>query len=785
MNDLNDFQPSPPVRPWLLLVLLIGIGFRLVYSWYCYVSNFDTGTVGLMAVNILDGERPLFFYGQNYMGALEAYVGAISVAIFGPTDFAISLSTILFAGLWMMASYLLFRDLGNRVSGLIAALLVAVPGYWIIKYSVSPYGGYTIAFFCGTLALWLAVRLVKTPMGGGPLILHCAGMGLLGGIGLWTHYLVAPYLAVAGILCLVILIRHPSGELMLAYGLGGCLALLGLVPAFLVQDQFTGNDTAVSFSFAGDHLGRAWDVFRKVNVPRLVSWDMESVTAWLGTPLRLFNGVVLATGFILYLAGFSRRAAHPLLHAVPLLFLIIFSLLFFPHSMSEVEAPRYMISAWIFFLGAALALGWGSNSPGLTIFSGIAILGFALSQLAGQGLYFKEKRPVKTARAGLYNNHVQFAREAKTDVVEIVGGPIEGHDSQILSFHAANDPRFVSVYDERHQGNAQAAETTVQRGWTGRYPIKVRQAFWDLQLSPEETGTDAARTFYGAKVQPWSARALRTPKENCAVDLQSITNGPAQHVLNDRSLDSSVEIENDLLIDLGEVKTLCGIWLFSPDAYQNGLPRSFQIFVTERGDQPPQKIIDSRSRIADAYISGPTVFFKGYFSKWEVRFPPVRARWLRIARHNLDPHPHQIWNLAEVVVFESTRAPDGLADMPLIAELARKEQLDFVVADRWHSARLLEELGAGSAYPRYNPKHRATLISRTFLPRKGLGLLINRALYHETIRLLQRAFGDCFEVVTESGDQVLLKFKVLPQTQSRLVWNGHMLLESTPGRSWH
>ncbi|HXZ04483.1 MAG TPA: hypothetical protein VEH81_06590, partial [Ktedonobacteraceae bacterium] len=38
-------------------------------------SNADEGTMGIMAMHILyKGEHPIFFYGQNYMGTLEAYL---------------------------------------------------------------------------------------------------------------------------------------------------------------------------------------------------------------------------------------------------------------------------------------------------------------------------------------------------------------------------------------------------------------------------------------------------------------------------------------------------------------------------------------------------------------------------------------------------------------------------------------------------------------------------------------------------------------------------------------
>ena len=46
--------------------------------------NSDEVLPGLMARHILlEGERPVFFYGQHYFGALEAYAIAALFAVFG------------------------------------------------------------------------------------------------------------------------------------------------------------------------------------------------------------------------------------------------------------------------------------------------------------------------------------------------------------------------------------------------------------------------------------------------------------------------------------------------------------------------------------------------------------------------------------------------------------------------------------------------------------------------------------------------------------------------------
>ena len=45
--------------------------------------NADEAVVGLMARHILQGERPIFFYGQAYMGSLDAFLIALGFSLFG------------------------------------------------------------------------------------------------------------------------------------------------------------------------------------------------------------------------------------------------------------------------------------------------------------------------------------------------------------------------------------------------------------------------------------------------------------------------------------------------------------------------------------------------------------------------------------------------------------------------------------------------------------------------------------------------------------------------------
>ena len=72
----------------------------------------DEAVVGLMARHILQGERPLFFWGpsQEYLGALEAYVAAGLFAVAGSSNPALKLAPGLFSVGFVALSYLVARS---------------------------------------------------------------------------------------------------------------------------------------------------------------------------------------------------------------------------------------------------------------------------------------------------------------------------------------------------------------------------------------------------------------------------------------------------------------------------------------------------------------------------------------------------------------------------------------------------------------------------------------------------------------------------------------------------
>src|SRR2546421_2808877 len=120
---------------WLCLLLALLIRVWLIYHTHGMIDG-DEAMVGIQAEHILRGEHPIYFYGQAYMGSLEAYLMAIPFALVGPSVWMLRAEPTLLS---LLVVYLTWRLAGalaetaqlsspvTRIFQTIAALFAAVP----------------------------------------------------------------------------------------------------------------------------------------------------------------------------------------------------------------------------------------------------------------------------------------------------------------------------------------------------------------------------------------------------------------------------------------------------------------------------------------------------------------------------------------------------------------------------------------------------------------------------------------------------------------------------------
>jgi hypothetical protein len=192
------------LRDVAFLVLLV-VGGALLRIDFMRAVNYtidsDEAIVGLMAKHILEGAPvPTFYYGQHYMGSLEAIMASASFWLFGVSGFSLQLVPLLWSLALVVVMFFLGRECGGLVVGRVAALLTAIPPVALVVWSVKARGGFIEILVLGALAMLAAARWFKDSKSS---TTYPIATGLLLGIGWWVNnqilYFMVP-IAIFGVL---------------------------------------------------------------------------------------------------------------------------------------------------------------------------------------------------------------------------------------------------------------------------------------------------------------------------------------------------------------------------------------------------------------------------------------------------------------------------------------------------------------------------------------------------------------------------------------------------------
>ncbi|MGW3616495.1 ArnT family glycosyltransferase [Micromonospora arida] len=211
-------------RPALVALLfgLTGVVYRLVLTLFTVpVSNSDEATFGLAALHIGQGrERPVFLYGQHYMGMLESYLAAPLVAVAGPSWPVLRLPMLALYAIFLYLIHRLTRRLGTPWFAAFVVGLLALGPERVVRDQLTVVGGRPEVKPAVLLMLLITVGLAAGTVHRRRLAIGL--FGLLVGLAVWSDWLILPYLAVTG-LALVWAVRR---ELL---GWSGLLLVAGVV----------------------------------------------------------------------------------------------------------------------------------------------------------------------------------------------------------------------------------------------------------------------------------------------------------------------------------------------------------------------------------------------------------------------------------------------------------------------------------------------------------------------------------------------------------------------------
>lgn len=259
------FQALSALQKWAY-ILLLGAAFCAAGGLKIWLVaggvvpfNSDEAIVALMARHILQGHLPAFFYGQAYMGSLDALLVAPGFALFGEQVWVIRLvQGLLYLGILASTVRLGQMAFPSPWTGVVAALLLAVPTVNVTLYTTASLGGYGEALLLGNLILLVGLRLIKN-MDAKDMDASSPGAGrwqwliwgFFAGVGLWAFGITLIYSLPVGA-CLAWRVwrryrqsaggRPPAaGEWRLVAGAAGQVllgGLLGAAPWWLYAFQY-------------------------------------------------------------------------------------------------------------------------------------------------------------------------------------------------------------------------------------------------------------------------------------------------------------------------------------------------------------------------------------------------------------------------------------------------------------------------------------------------------------------------------------------------------------------
>ena len=222
-------------------VIVVAIGIRVILIGLGWPgTNSDEATMGLMARHIAYlGEHPVYIYGQDYMGSLEAHIGAALFFIFGSSLFSLRLGLVLLYALFLVSLYLLTSLLYSKTLALAVVILFSIGSVELLTRQLKAVGGAMETMLFGSLLILLSARLVLTyrkdvqNAGNRWLLYGCFGLTM--GLGMWSHLLILPFVATSLVFlvffCYREVLRLPA---FTSFSLG---LLLGYLPSLIFNIQ--------------------------------------------------------------------------------------------------------------------------------------------------------------------------------------------------------------------------------------------------------------------------------------------------------------------------------------------------------------------------------------------------------------------------------------------------------------------------------------------------------------------------------------------------------------------
>lgn len=713
------------------IILCIGIFIRIYHIWsapFVYVHR-DNCTIWLMAKHILEGNMPLFFYGQYYLGPLEALTTALYFLIFGINVYTLNLGTISYSAIFILSSYFLGKELKDRTLGLMVMLYAALPSWYFFYESIAPLGYHIEILLLGNLIFLLVLKMphIESTL---KRAVYYVMLGSCTGIGIWTHYIILYYLIPAFIYMIVnekwINILKNS-----IYFMASCFIIAFPFWMFSFKYNF------VTFSFPKSKgLSISLKYFEELKDYILYMFNID----FYSPNMNYFKLIMLilyftAVVYFIYSSVLTRRFFLNKRSINVYLFLSII-LLYVGYKANRAAGFGYNYLLPVFtFMGISLAYSCNSISKrnrvlGISFF--IYIIGFNVYDLFD---YISVSRiKSKINREEIYNKIAYYKRNKLYNFI--------GFEPKFRPLIFFSNEEIAAMGYTEYQCNKYA--DIVEAG--------NHVAFSDSDNHLKEMLDNICKSYnclgdfrYNFRPHPYEVGVISPGGWNAWAG----SNSSYAEYAYDRNYDnywtnSDKDMNLEYIIDMGKVYKICklGISDFRGDG-----PSDFKIQVS----------IDNRLwldvvNIKDPqplFWSGPRLYWHYVDGRYEYYFQPVDAQFIRLISCGKIIEP---WLINEVFLYEyigdrEFKIKDYVKDAHDIVRFLTNRNTKFVYADFWMSANVRKiSNGRIEALVPYN----------SFLPpRKNMARDIH--IDNETVFVIQKENISELEVILHEFELLFKK----------------------------
>lgn len=653
-----------------ILILAIGLLFRLYYAFLSSLSiSSDTATIGLMAMHILQGKIPIFFYGQEYMGPIESLVVAPFFKIFGVSSLSIFYAILFLFTLFIISTYFLTKEFcGSKRAGLIAIIYCAIPPYHLYVNTIVPLGYHVEILVFGNIIFILTLRIIYGNPNGFKRGLCYALIGLIGGVGFWNHYTMFYYLTAAGLFILL----NEKIKRSIGYGFVSlCLFFIGGLPFWI----YTFTHRFGTFGFPKSSITNIVPAIKK-----LFTIDLMEL---IGIKPPIFqNGQYV----IIFIFAFAF---------LYFFYDVIKSKKYFSHKNSLI---LFHIIAITTFFGAYNWFAFaGSIWYVLPFYTAISIVFANLVDRLWNRFWFLGFVLIAVVLTFNVNGTLNFVKEEKQWIEK---GKAQ-NESLLQFLESEKITRICGGGEEAYIPIFLSKEKIIYSGFRGAeylpYDLEVDSADRVAIVNDGlliDSVCKGYKESYGLYYDfiPFRYKVRVIPPNNWRG--YSNYNHKWIHYAFDRNADywwCSVETKKTgmyFTVDLGRAWDICRFDVINAEHHYN-LPISCRIKVSL--DRIKWKTVKSIKAADPLFWSGPRPYWQMEGGRWEVIFEPIKARYIKLIQIGEDyQHP---WEINEIYIYEFLGykinfAKDYIKNAKQVIGFIQNKGIRFVYTDFWLSAKI-------------------------------------------------------------------------------------------------